>query len=78
MEPTLVLHDRKTCRFAMNALLGAVIERLARRGVRVHAHAFDPLPGTPWSGAAPGAIDGATSALLALLHGSGRAYGRAC
>jgi radical SAM superfamily enzyme YgiQ (UPF0313 family) len=48
---------------------------LARLGARVHAHAFDPLPGTPWSRAPRGAIDPATAALLARLHGSGRAHG---
>lgn len=48
---------------------------LARLGARVHAHAFDPLPGTPWRREPPGAIDAATAALLARLHRSGRAYG---
>jgi B12-binding domain/radical SAM domain protein len=48
---------------------------LARMGARVHAHAFDPLPGTPWARAPRGAIDGATAALLARLARSGRAYG---
>jgi B12-binding domain/radical SAM domain protein len=48
---------------------------LARMGARVHAHAFDPLPGTPWARAPRGTIDGATAALLERLRGSGRAYG---
>jgi B12-binding domain/radical SAM domain protein len=48
---------------------------LARMGARVHAHAFDPLPGTPWAGASRGAIDARTAALLARLRDSGRAYG---
>lgn len=51
------------------------LERLARAGARVHVHAFDPLPGTPWRGEPPGAIDPATAALLARLHTGGRAYG---
>jgi len=51
------------------------IERLARTGARVHAHAFDPLPGTPWRSEPRGAIDPATGALLARLHQGGRAYG---
>jgi radical SAM superfamily enzyme YgiQ (UPF0313 family) len=51
------------------------MELLARRGARVHAHAFDPLPGTPWAGEPRGTIDPATAALLARLHDSGRAYG---
>lgn len=49
--------------------------RLARMGARVHAHAFDPLPGTPWARAPRGATDPATAALLARLRESGRAYG---
>jgi B12-binding domain/radical SAM domain protein len=48
---------------------------LARLGARIHAHAFDPLPGTPWRRASPGLIDPETSALLDGLRDSGRAYG---
>lgn len=48
---------------------------LARMGARVHAHAFDPLPGTPWAAAPRGVIDPVTAALLARLHASGRAHG---
>jgi B12-binding domain/radical SAM domain protein len=48
---------------------------LARMGARVHAHAFDPLPGTPWAKEPGGRLDEATGALLASLHASGRAYG---
>jgi hypothetical protein len=51
------------------------MERLAQAGARVHAHAFDPLPGTPWAAARPGRLDPATGALLDRLHESGRAYG---
>jgi B12-binding domain/radical SAM domain protein len=49
--------------------------RLAGLGARVHGHAFMPLPGTPWSGQAPGRVDGATAALLDRLASQGRAYG---
>jgi B12-binding domain/radical SAM domain protein len=48
---------------------------LARMGARVHAHAFEPLPGTPWARAPRGAIDAETGALLSRLRESGRAYG---
>jgi B12-binding domain/radical SAM domain protein len=48
---------------------------LGRMGARVHGHAFDPLPGTPWGREAPGRIDEATRALLARLAASGRAHG---
>jgi B12-binding domain/radical SAM domain protein len=51
------------------------LERLGRLGARVHAHAFDPLPGTPWGRDPRGRIDAGTGALLARLHESGRAYG---
>ncbi len=51
------------------------MERLARMGARVHAHVFDPLPGTPWRARAPGRIDAETAGLLARLHSSGRAWG---
>jgi B12-binding domain/radical SAM domain protein len=59
--------DREATRRQMGAL--------ARMGARIHAHAFDPLPGTPWSRAPRGAIDPATAALLARLEDGGRAYG---
>ena len=52
-----------------------LVEALARKGARVHAHAFDPLPGTPWRAEPPGRLDGATRTLLARLHAGGRAYG---
>jgi B12-binding domain/radical SAM domain protein len=51
------------------------IEQLARAGARVHVHAFEPLPGTPWRSEPPGVIDRATAALLDRLHADGRAYG---
>jgi B12-binding domain/radical SAM domain protein len=52
-----------------------LVEELARAGARVHAHAFDPLPGTPWRAEPRGGLDAATRALLARLHAGGRAYG---
>jgi B12-binding domain/radical SAM domain protein len=52
-----------------------LVRSLAHAGARVHAHAFDPLPGTPWRAAPRGRIDAATAALLAGLHAGGRAYG---
>jgi B12-binding domain/radical SAM domain protein len=52
------------------------VARLARMGARVHAHAFDPLPGTPWGRAPPGRIDAETAALLVRLSEGGRAYGQ--
>jgi B12-binding domain/radical SAM domain protein len=53
-----------------------LMERLAREGARVHAHAFLPLPGTPFRGEAPGRIDAATSELLDRLASRGHAYGQ--
>jgi radical SAM superfamily enzyme YgiQ (UPF0313 family) len=53
----------------------ALASRLAALGARVHAHAFMPLPGTPWAGAAPAVIDGATRLLLDRLSSAGRAHG---
>jgi radical SAM superfamily enzyme YgiQ (UPF0313 family) len=52
-----------------------LIVEVARAGARVHAHAFDPLPGTPWGSSPRGQLDVATAALLARLHAGGLAYG---
>jgi B12-binding domain/radical SAM domain protein len=54
----------------------ALLERLAGAGARVHAHAFMPLPGTPWSRSARGTIEGGTRALLERLASSGAAHGQ--
>jgi B12-binding domain/radical SAM domain protein len=51
-------------------------ERLAREGARIHAHAFLPLPGTPFRDEPPGRIDAATAALLDRLASRGRAFGQ--
>lgn len=54
----------------------SLMARLAEEGARIHAHAFLPLPGTPWRDAAPGRIDGETRALLQRLESRGRAFGQ--
>jgi B12-binding domain/radical SAM domain protein len=48
---------------------------LAELGAEIRAHAFLPLPGTPWAGTAPGRIDEATRELLLRLAGRGRLTG---
>jgi B12-binding domain/radical SAM domain protein len=48
---------------------------LSDLGAEIHAHAFLPLPGTPWAREAPGQIDLATRQLLEELAGRGRASG---
>jgi B12-binding domain/radical SAM domain protein len=48
---------------------------LAGWGADIHAHAFLPLPGTPWEGAEPGIIDARTRELLERLSGAGRSTG---
>jgi B12-binding domain/radical SAM domain protein len=53
----------------------AQLARVAAMGARVHAHAFMPLPGTPWQDAEPGAVDGETELLLERLASAGRAHG---
>jgi B12-binding domain/radical SAM domain protein len=53
-----------------------LMSRLAGRGARVHAHAFLPLPGTPWRDEPPGEVDGETAALLDRLASLGRAHGQ--
>jgi B12-binding domain/radical SAM domain protein len=64
--------EREDDRIATRAL----VRTLADAGARVHAHAFMPLPGTPWSAEAPGRIDAATRALLDRLASSGAAHGQ--
>jgi B12-binding domain/radical SAM domain protein len=53
----------------------AMATELADAGAEIRAHAFLPLPGTPWAGAAPGRIDAATRELLGRLAGKGRLSG---
>jgi radical SAM superfamily enzyme YgiQ (UPF0313 family) len=54
----------------------ALAERIAALGGRVHAHAFMPLPGSPWAAERPGAIDAATRELMARLEAEGSAHGQ--
>ena len=48
---------------------------LAAMGARVAAHAFMPLPGTPWAGAPSARIDETTRLLLDRLASAGRSHG---
>ncbi len=50
-------------------------EELAGQGAEIHAHAFLPLPGTPYAGEPPGRVDAETRRLLDRLASRGRAYG---
>jgi B12-binding domain/radical SAM domain protein len=54
----------------------ALAGELAGWGAEIHAHAFLPLPGTPWEGAPHGRIDAETRRELERLAGKGRAYGQ--
>jgi B12-binding domain/radical SAM domain protein len=54
----------------------ALVRDLAEAGARVHAHAFLPLPGTPWARAPAGRLDPDTALLLERLASRGRAHGR--
>lgn len=60
---------------ADRAATRAQLARLAGMGARVHAHAFMPLPGTPWKDAPPGEVDAETALLLERLASKGRAHG---
>jgi len=53
----------------------AQLSRMVALGARVHAHAFMPLPGTPWADAPPGEVDPETALLLERLASAGRAHG---
>lgn len=53
----------------------ALALRLADLGARVHAHAFMPLPGTPWADAAPAPLDDQSRLLLERLASRGVAHG---
>lgn len=54
----------------------SLLEQVAALGGRVHAHAFMPLPGSPWAAEQPGRIDPATRELLARLEASGAGHGQ--
>jgi B12-binding domain/radical SAM domain protein len=53
----------------------ALALRLAGLGAVVHAHAFMPLPGTPWAAEPPARLDPATRLLLDRLSSAGKARG---
>ena len=54
----------------------ALMERLVGLGAQVHSHAFMPLPGTPYGGALPAAIDEETRRFMLRLDGTGRQIGK--
>jgi B12-binding domain/radical SAM domain protein len=54
----------------------ALVERVAALGARVHAHAFMPLPGSPWAAERPGHVDAGTRGLLVRLEAEGCAHGQ--
>lgn len=60
---------------ADRAATRALAVRLAAVGAKVHAHAFMPLPGTPWADAVPPPLDPETRLLLDRLASRGRAHG---
>jgi hypothetical protein len=51
------------------------MEACVRLGARIHAHAFTPLPGTPWAQEAPVPMGGALLATVHALLGRGRLFG---
>jgi B12-binding domain/radical SAM domain protein len=61
---------------ADRAATRALAERVGAMGARVHAHAFMPLPGSPWAHERPGALDDETRALLTRLESGGAAHGQ--
>ncbi len=52
-----------------------LMEACVRLGARIHAHAFTPLPGTPWAQEAPVPMGGALLATVHALLGRGRLFG---
>ena len=52
-----------------------LMQELVGLGAEIHAHAFLPLPGTPFAGEPPGRVDPETRRLLDRLASRGRAYG---
>ncbi len=61
---------------ADRAATRALVERISTIGGRVRAHAFMPLPGSPWAGERPGVIDAATRRLFMRLEAQGSAHGQ--
>jgi hypothetical protein len=68
----VVVRYRKALTYGVHALLAA---ELADPGARIHAHAFMPLPGTPWRDASPAFIPVATLTELDRLAQQGASYG---
>lgn len=54
----------------------ALADRLSARGACVHAHAFMPLPGTPWKNAKPGVLTDETIRRIEALASSAKVYGQ--
>ncbi len=61
---------------ADRAATRTLLRRIPALGGRVHAHAFMPLPGSPWAAERPGEIDSSTRALLMRLEAEGFAHGQ--
>ena len=53
-----------------------LMQRLTKMGVRIHAHAFMPLVGTPFSTCSPGQVDPETRHYITRLQGAKLAHGR--
>ena len=52
-----------------------LMEKLVRMGVRIHAHTFIPLPGSPLENAPPGKIPLKIKKYLMKIYGKGKLYG---
>jgi len=52
-----------------------LMEWITAKGGRVHAHAFMPLPGTPWEDKKPGKVPEVIRKFVERLTGKGLAYG---
>ena len=53
-----------------------LMRELAALGAEIHGHSFLPLPGTPWQGEPPGAVDAETRRELDRLASRGRSSGQ--
>jgi len=53
-----------------------LMRELSDLGAEIHGHAFLPLPGTPWQGEPPGALDRETRLEFERLASRGRARGQ--
>ncbi len=52
-----------------------LMEKLVKLGVRIHAHTFLPLPGSPLENAPPGKIPYKIKKFIMKIYGSGKVYG---